>query len=69
MNYCGYYFKISSQANVFFFHHIGNGQGNIMDFTIEYPISKGEVYSNILNGNCCFGKESVFLKKASYPLE
>lgn len=51
MNYhFGYYFKMPSQANVFFFSHIGNGQGNVMDFTVEHFVSKGEVHSHMLKG-------------------
>lgn len=50
MNYhFGYYFKMPSQANVFFFSQIGNGQGNVMDFTAEHFVSK-EVHSHMLKG-------------------
>lgn len=70
MNYhFGYYFKMPSQANVFFFSQIGNGQGNVMDFTAEHFVSK-EVHSHMLKGGQWLGKEScVFPRKASHPLE
>lgn len=51
MNYhFGYYFKMPSQANVFFFSHIGNGQGNVIDFAVELFVSQGEFYSHMLKG-------------------